>query len=455
MADGAQTQQAWDRAGILSLFDPSTGTLDRRVLADEALYRLEMERIFARGWNFICHDSQIPEPGDYVVNYIGEDQVICARDEEGQVHVLLNTCRHRGNALCRAEQGRAKSFVCSYHGWNYALDGKLIGVPGQKAYYRDDLDRTRLGLHKARAENYLGFWFATLDPEAPRLRDYLGDVGRTGLGMICAHGEVEVVDGIQKNVIACNWKIAVDNLFDWYHVPYSHGSANTAGFLDIARILHPKNQMVMLGEYGHAIGGPGIPKELQAQIDGMSDAEREAASRAQADTGLRIRPRAAVELMGPTGVRSMGHPNIFPNLWITLGGLQMCLRLPRGPNHTELWWYTFVPKGAPAEFRRRVVRQAAHVFGPAGLLEQDDGENWSQSTRASHGAVSRRLGHHISMGLGHDEARPAGDGSGAYVESVIGEHGQRWLYRAWTEWMAAADWAELEANHSRPPLGTV
>ena len=68
--------------------------------------------------------------GDYFINYIGEDQVICVRDEDGQINVLLNTCRHRGNALCRAEQGRAKSFVCSYHGWNYDLDGRLIGVPG-------------------------------------------------------------------------------------------------------------------------------------------------------------------------------------------------------------------------------------------------------------------------------------------------------------------------------------
>ena len=144
----SQVAQAWDRASLLSLFDPATGRLDRRVLSDENLYRLELERIFARGWNFMCHESQLREPGEYLISYIGEDQVIVVRDEDGQVNVLLNTCRHRGNALCRAEQGRAKSFVCSYHGWNYALDGRLIGVPGQKTYYHDDLDRSRLGLAK-------------------------------------------------------------------------------------------------------------------------------------------------------------------------------------------------------------------------------------------------------------------------------------------------------------------
>ena len=454
MADGGQASEAWGRAELMALFDPASGRLDRRVLSDEGLYRLELERIFARGWNFMCHDSQIPEAGDYVVSYIGEDQVIVVRDEAGAVNVLLNTCRHRGNALCRAEQGRAKSFVCSYHGWNYALDGRLIGVPGQKAYYRDDLDRSRLGLFRAaQVDSYLGFWFATLDPDAPSLADYLGEVGRTGLGMVCAYGDVEVVDGVQKNIIDCNWKIAVDNLFDWYHVMYSHASAGAAGFLNLAQILHPKDQLVMLGDYGHAISGPGLSSAQQAEIDRLDDPARVELSRS-VGSDQRVRPRKAAELMGPVGVRSFGHPNIFPNLWITLSGLQMCLRLPRGPSKTELWWFTLVPKGAPPALRKRMIRTATHLFGPAGMLEQDDGENWSQSSRSSRGLVSRTLGQQLSMGLGHDEAR-AGPSGERYIETCVNEHGQRWFYRGWRDWMVARDWAELQAARTPPPQGTV
>ncbi|HEV2364700.1 MAG TPA: aromatic ring-hydroxylating dioxygenase subunit alpha [Caulobacteraceae bacterium] len=453
MADGSHAS-AWGEAEILSLFDASTGELDRRVLSDEGLYRLELERIFARAWNFMCHDSQLKDPGDWLISWIGEDQVIVVRDDDGRINALLNTCRHRGNAVCRAERGRAKSFVCSYHGWNYGLDGRLIGVPGLKTYYHDDLDRSRLGLARARVESYLGFHFATLAEDAPSLHDYLGEVGRIGLGMLCAHGEVEVVEGIQKNVIGCNWKIAVDNLFDWYHVAYSHNSAQAAGFFDISKILHPKNQMVMLGEFGHAIGGPGIPPERQATIDGLTDDEREAMSRAQGENQPRIRPRRAAELMGPVGVRSEGHPNIFPNLWITLSGVQMCLRLPRGPSKTELWWFTIVPKAAHPALKRKMIWEANHIFGPAGLLEQDDGENWTQATRSARGVAGRKLGQRLSMGLGRDEAAASGNG-GSAIEGLISEHGQRWLYRAWTEWMAARDWAQLKANHSRPPTGTV
>ncbi len=452
MADGSHSV-ALDSARIRALFDPETGRLDRRIYDDEAIYRLELKRIFARGWNFMCHASQIPNSGDYFISYIGEDQVIACRDGEGKVNVLLNTCRHRGNALCRAEQGNTKSFVCSYHGWNYGLDGKLIGVPGASSYYRGKLDRSDLGLAKAaKVESYLGFYFATLDPDAPSLHDFLGEIGRTGLGMVCAYGDVEVVDGIQKNIIDCNWKIAVDNLFDWYHVMYSHASAGSSGYLNLADILHPNNQLVMLGEYGHAISGPGIPADMQAQLDAMDDAQREELSAAMKT--LRLRPRAATDLMGPVGVRSMGHPNLFPNLWVTLGGLQMCLRLPRGPHHTELWWFTFTQKGASAQQRRQQVQLASHLFGPAGLLEQDDGENWSQSTRASRGVVSGDLGHELRMGLSEDEVK-VGDRDEHYIETCVNEHGQRWFYRGWTEWMAAESWAELQARHSPVPKGVV
>jgi len=452
MADGTHVAQPWDRTEILSLFDPDTGWLDRRVLSDEALYQLELERIFARGWNFMCHDSQLKDVGDYLVSYIGEDQVIVVRSEDGQINAMLNTCRHRGNALCRAEQGRAKSFVCSYHGWNYGLDGRLIGVPGQSTYYHGELDKSRLGLARARVESYLGFHFATLAQDAPSLHDYLGEVGRVGLGMICAYGEVEAVPGVQKNVIDCNWKIAVDNLFDWYHVAYSHASAQTAGIFDISKVVQPKSQMVMLGEWGHAIGGPTIPEHVQAEIDATSDEER---ARWNVEGGPRVRPQRAKDLLGSVGVRSQGHPNIFPNLWVTLGGAQVCLRLPRGPNATELWWYTFVPKDAHPGLKQSIVGMANHFFGPAGLLEQDDGENWSQSTRAAKGVASRRLGQYLGMGLGHGEAVPVGDKDGRYVEGLISEHGQRWFYRGWRDWMAARDWAELAANHAPPPQGVI
>src|SRR5690349_9847931 len=162
----------------LGMVDAEKGLVDRRIYSDQAIYEAELEHIFARAWNFMCHESQIPNTGDFFLTYIGEDRVIVVRDKNGDVQVLLNTCRHRGNAVCRAEEGHATSFMCTYHGWTFDLQGKLVGVPGFKDYYHEDLDREDWGLiHAAKVDSYHGFIFATLDPDAPSLIDFLGAVG--------------------------------------------------------------------------------------------------------------------------------------------------------------------------------------------------------------------------------------------------------------------------------------
>ncbi|WP_178130365.1 SRPBCC family protein [Reyranella sp. CPCC 100927] len=466
MRDDDRRLDATDRGasdgGGIAIPDVSAGLIDRSIYSDPDIYQLELQRIFARAWNFMCHETQIPHAGDYFINYIGEDQVIVVRGADDKVRVLLNTCRHRGNALCRAELGNTKTFVCSYHGWTYGLDGALIGVPGKADFYRNAIDQAKWGLAPAaQVDHYKGFYFATLDPAAPCLFDYLGDVGRVGIESMLNEGDVVSLDGVQKNVIDCNWKIAVDNLFDWYHVKVSHSSASSVGFLN-QRLMMPMTQMVMLGELGHAIGGPMVTAEQQAKLDALSDAERLAidrladAERAKATPVERrpLRTTATREAMGPVGVRAIGHPNIFPNLWISTRGLQLSLRLPRGPGRTEIWWFTVMPKSFTDTQRRAAKKFITHAFGPAGLLEQDDGENWSQSTRSSHGVASRRYPHNLQMAMGQDEVLVDPSGQ-KRIETRVNEHAQRWTYRCWAEWLRARDWPELLATRSPAPTGRI
>ena len=123
--------------------DTAKGVVDRVIFSDQSIYEMELERIFARAWNFMCHESQIPKAGDFFLSFIGEESVIATRDKKGELQVLLNSCRHRGNAVCRAESGNARSFLCTYHGWTYGLDGSLIGVPGYKDFYHEQLDKSQ------------------------------------------------------------------------------------------------------------------------------------------------------------------------------------------------------------------------------------------------------------------------------------------------------------------------
>ncbi|MBV1876555.1 MAG: Rieske 2Fe-2S domain-containing protein [Pseudomonadales bacterium] len=436
-----------------SWVDADKGTVDRRIFSDQAIYQQELKRIFARGWNFICHETQLPESGCFFLSYIGEDQVIAVRDRQGEVQVLLNSCPHRGNTVCRSDQGKTRSFFCSYHGWNFDLDGKLVAVPGYESYYREKLDKEQLGLQKAnRVESYKGFVFASLDDDAPDLETYLGWVGKVGIDLIAERGDMEVIDGIQKNRIQCNWKLAVDNLYDWYHPKVSHGSAVRAGMIDEEGLRY-MNQMVMLGEYGHGISGADIGEENLAQLKQVVAAGGDIQGPAQGQV-WRTTDKAE-EAMGPVGVRSGGHPNIFPNLWVSAAGPpQLCLRIPRGPFETELWWFTFAEKNQTVEERRAAVMVANHVFGPSGLLEQDDGENWSHSTRGSVGAVTGERPINFSMGLGQDKMTHDASGQ-SYIDTVVNEHAQLWLYRSWQEWMKAESWPDLVKNHSAPPTGDV
>ena len=169
------TLEATRSSDFLGMVDGEKGLVDRQIFSDAAIYQLELERIFARAWNFMCHESQIANPGDFFQSYIGEDRVIAVRDKEGGLQVLLNTCRHRGNAVCRAEEGHATSFMCTYHGWTYRDDGALEHVPGECEAHYGALDRPSLGLIEARVETYAGIVFATWAKDAPSLEAYLGD----------------------------------------------------------------------------------------------------------------------------------------------------------------------------------------------------------------------------------------------------------------------------------------
>ena len=92
---------------------------------DPAVFALELERIWYRTWIYVGHESEIPEPDDYVLKSIGPQAVIMTRDRQGEVHLLLNRCSHRANLVCDVERGNGSAFRCTYHGWTFSNTGQI------------------------------------------------------------------------------------------------------------------------------------------------------------------------------------------------------------------------------------------------------------------------------------------------------------------------------------------
>src|SRR5579883_1908213 len=217
--------------------DVENGLMDRNIFVEGRFSKRELEQVFARSWLFVGHESQLPNPGDFVTTTMGEDPVLVVRHRDNTLHVFLNSCRHRGNAVTRANLGNCSSFMCAYHGWTYDTDGKLIGVPGLKELYHDDLDRPEWGLVECpQVASFHGLIFANWDRTAPGLLEYMGEYAWFLETRVNPQGHgSELNGGIFKWTMDHNWKFAADNFVgDGYHAFISHRSASLAGHRSVA-----------------------------------------------------------------------------------------------------------------------------------------------------------------------------------------------------------------------------
>ncbi|WP_250505395.1 aromatic ring-hydroxylating dioxygenase subunit alpha [Bowdeniella massiliensis] len=420
---------------VSTMVDPDGGLVDRGIFTEEAVYKQEMKRIFARSWLFLAHEDQFKRPGDFFQTFMGEDPILVSMNRKKEIKAFLNSCRHRGARVCRADFGTTKNFTCTYHGWSFDLDGNLANVPNEYAY-GEGFDKKDWGLVEVpNVQSYKGLIFGNWDPNAIPLEDALGDLRWYLDAFIDRDPEgTTVVGGVMKWVLDGNWKLAAEQFAtDWYHVNMSHASAlmvmSPTGRGPKKEIAErPGKQFV--SPNGH---GAGFPVHERNRFDNSVvhdyydyDALRE-----------RLGDKRV------TGPMTNGHATVFPSFsYLPVNG-SIRVWHPKGPNKMEVWAWTVLDKSMPEEVREAQRLHNLRTFGPSGIFEQDDGENWSECQSIAGGFITNRVALNYQMGIGTEKEDPDYPGT---TSELFSDAAGRSFYRKWRELMSTPAWHEKEGN---------
>ena len=417
------------------LFKP--GYVHRDAYTRPDIFAQEMRALFGRTWVYVGHETEVPNPNDFVTRQIGRRPVILTRTGQGEVAVLINRCTHRGALVCRKERGNSKRLTCGYHAWSFTTDGRCASVP-LKSGYGPGFDAREHDLARpARVQSYRGFVFASMSEEVLPLVDHLAGA-RDQLDQWIDRGDREAVvvrSGAMRFTIHTNWKCVYDNAADGYHTPFSHESMlrvfqNRYGDVDLAYYQSDFDKAPLfikdLGN-GHTMldQRPAMHADSawsrQHPHPSREIVQQEIFDRFGEETGLKM-------LDASTG--SGMNVNIFPNLLII--GNQIQVLEPQAVNKTVVKWYSTTLDGIPDEINAARMRMQEDFpsFG-----EVDDA---AQFESCQHGMelvpelewIDMRR--HMTTGAGFTDA------DGHWREPVSSDLHQRTYFEAWRRIMGAS-----------------
>ena len=220
------------------------------------VYRKELDEILYKSWLYAGHVSQVAKPGDYFLFDLAEESIVVVRDGDGQIHALMNVCRHRGSRFCEGPHGSAKTFVCPYHGWVYELDGRLKAARGMAA--KADFDPARYALKRARCIEFEGLIFINCDPDAAPFQTSLGTIepALRPYGLPTAK-----IAHRQLYEVRANWKLVLENYLECYHCATAHRAYAKLHTLEALGAEVERQNARMLECAEERTGVPGITHE--------------------------------------------------------------------------------------------------------------------------------------------------------------------------------------------------
>jgi len=182
------------------------------------LLRLELERVLKPSWQIVCHVNSIPKAGDFQTLDLGPESIMVLRDRDGSIRAFHNVCRHRGARLLDDAGNCPTAITCPYHGWTYRHDGGLIGMPVRESF--PGLDRSQHGLRPVRVDIALSFVWVCLAGDPPPIAKVWGELANELAPYRLA--DMVPLGPITQESWPVDWKIAMDNYLESYHVPIGH-----------------------------------------------------------------------------------------------------------------------------------------------------------------------------------------------------------------------------------------
>ena len=400
-----------------------------RVYYDAAIFREELEKIWYREWVYVAHESEVPQPGDYVTRQIGLQPVIVSRDEAGTIHLMLNRCMHRGNTVCQSDRGNSHAFRCAYHGWTYDNRGDLVGVP-YAGGYDESFRKNEFSLAKVpRVATHRGLIFASLSASGPSLDEHLGPAKRLidQFVDLSPEGEVVVRSGVLKHSYKGNWKMALENSVDGYHPNILHHAAMvmmTRGRTDMEAVFGERSD-ALARDLGHGAA------QLDLNPVHTRNGGRVVAPMWSKETDLQYRASMTEHYGAPRAEKILaeGPPHfcIFPNIIFILN--QFRVIQPLSVDETVISYFPTLLKGAPEEINRRRLNETYVIHGPAGRVAPDDIEAYERNQAGFQARVNEWLV--LRRGL-HREVREYGGVAGHETDETT----QRGIWRHYREVMS-------------------
>jgi phenylpropionate dioxygenase-like ring-hydroxylating dioxygenase large terminal subunit len=374
--------------------DVEAGTASRAIFSDEEIWRLEQEKVFAKSWLFLAHETEIPEPGDHVTRQLGNDPVLVVRGEDGRIRAFHNSCVHRGTKLCRTDAGNSKTFTCPYHGWVYGLDGKLQATVYPPEVAAKIGESTSSLIEMAQVDSYAGLVFGTWDETAPSLDQYLGD-SRFYIDLFAnrTQGGMEVLGPPQRWVFKANWKLGALNFAaDGPHAASVHGPITYLTLqVPPEQILQQliNSPAVVIGE-GHNCIFLEYPEEAP-DYAGFSPALVPLYQQQLNQAQQRMLARGLTKVMTNFPNTSWVESSVtFDDKTPPIPFCNLRTWQPLSAQSTEVWNWLLVEKEAAEEFKQQSYEIGIRTFAAGGTFDQDDAEAWSAINLGCRGSIGSR-----------------------------------------------------------------